>query len=98
MKRSRRVKQRNDWSTSAWWIQLQDADLLDYTTDAAKVFRTRFRVPHAFFLELVALAREKKWFSPADEDAVGRHGIPVELKVSSSLFFKKAAAAALTSR
>ena len=62
MKRPRRVKERKDWRTSAWWIQLQDADLLDYTTDAARVFRGRFRVPHPFFLELVKLAREKSGF------------------------------------
>ena len=42
-KRSRRVRERKDWRTSGWWIQLQDTDLLDYTTDAAKVFRGRSR-------------------------------------------------------
>ncbi|CAB1107878.1 unnamed protein product [Ectocarpus sp. CCAP 1310/34] len=47
---------------------------------AAKVFRTRFRVPHAFFLELVKMARGKKWFSVREKDAVGRQGIPIELK------------------
>ena len=62
VKRSRRVKERKDWRTSAWWIQLQDADLLDYTTEAAKVFRGRFRVPHPFFLELVTLAGERSGF------------------------------------
>ncbi|CAN0362174.1 unnamed protein product, partial [Pylaiella littoralis] len=41
----------------------------------------RFRVPHAFFLRLVELSREKKWFSDGGADAAGREGIPVELKV-----------------
>ena len=44
-KRSRRVRERKDWRTSGWWIQLQDTDLLDYTTDAAKSFAGAF----AFF-------------------------------------------------
>ena len=79
-KRSRRVRERKDWRTSGWWIQLQDTDLLDYTTDAAKVFRGRFRVAHPFFVELVKLAKEK-WFSRGQVDAAGREGIPVELKV-----------------
>ena len=86
VKRSRRVKERKDWRTSAWWIQLQDADLLDYATEAAKVVRGRLRVPHPFFLELVKLAREKKWFSQGEKDATGRDGIPVELKVCVRLF------------
>ena len=80
-KRSRRVKERVDWKTSAWWRQLQDADLLDHTSNAAKVFRSRFRVPHPFFLALVKLASEKRWFSGGETDAVGRRGIPTELKV-----------------
>lgn len=64
-------------------MQLQDGELADPTSDAAKVFRDRFRVPHPFFLKLVELSREKKWFSEAGEDAAGRKGIPVELKVRS---------------
>ena len=82
VKRNRLFKKRRDWRTSAWWIQLQDSDLLDYTTDAAKDFRTRFRVPHPFFLELVELAKNKEWFSTGDRDAAGRNAIPIELKVS----------------
>ena len=80
-KRSRRVRERNNWRSSAWWIQLQDPDLQDYTTNAAKVFRGRFRVPYPFFEELVKLAREKHWFSRGQVDASGREGVPVELKV-----------------
>ena len=85
-KRSRRVRERKDWRTSGWWIQLQDTDLVDYTTDAAKVFRGRFRVPHPFFVELVKLAKEKKWFSRGQVDAAGRERIPVELKVRARTF------------
>ena len=86
-KRSRRVRERKDWRTSGWWIQLQDTDILDYTTDdAAKVFRGRFRVSHPFFVELVKLAKEKKWFSRGQVDAAGREGIPVELKVRARTF------------
>ena len=85
-KRPRRVVERRDWRTSAWWIQLQDPDLLDYTSHAAKVFRGRFRVPHPFFVELVKLAKGRKWFSPGQVDAAGREGIPVELKVRARMF------------
>ena len=86
-KRSQRVRERKDWRASGWWIQLQDTDLLDYTTDAAKVFRGRFfRVPHPFFVELVKLAKEKKWFFRGQVDAAGREGIPVELKVRARTF------------
>ena len=88
-KRSQRVRERKDWRASGWWIQLQDTDLVDYTTDAAKVFRGRFRgrfrVPHPFFVELVKLAKEK-WFSRGQVDAAGREGIPVELKVRARTF------------
>ena len=83
VKRTRRVFARTNWKESAWWRQLQEPDLLDHTTDAAKVFRTRFRVPHAFFLKLVELAREKRWFSQGDRDAAGKTGIPIELKVNN---------------
>ena len=85
-KRSRRVRERKDWRTSAWWIQLQEPDLHDYTTDAAKVFRGRFRIPHPFFLELVKLAKEKQSFSQGQVDAAGREGKPVELKVRARMF------------
>ena len=86
-KRSRRVRERKDWRTSGWGIHLQDTDLLDYTTAAAKVFRGRFRVPHPFFVEVVKLAKEKKWFfSRGQVDASGREGIPVELKVRAPTF------------
>lgn len=80
-KRSRRVRERNNWRSSAWWIQLQDPDLQDYTSHAAKVFRGRFRVPYPFFEQLVKLATEKRWFSRGLADASGRKGVPVELKV-----------------
>ena len=80
------MRERKDWRTSGWWIQLQDTDLLDYTTDAANVFRGRFRVPHPFFVELVKLAKDKKWFSRGQVDSAGREGIPVELKVRARTF------------
>ena len=63
----------------------QDTDLVDYTTNAAKVFRGRFRVPHPFFVELVKLAKDK-WFSRGQVDAAGREGITVELKVRARTF------------
>ncbi|CAN0311480.1 unnamed protein product [Pylaiella littoralis] len=58
-KRTRCIKERKNWKQSAWWTQLQEEDLAVPTSDAAKVFRERFRVPHAFFLRLVELSREK---------------------------------------
>ena len=47
-------------------------------------FRRHFRIPYEFFLELVQLAKYRKWFSLAARDVAGRQCIPVALKVSSS--------------
>lgn len=87
VKRTRVSKARTNWHDSAWWKQLQNSDLADHTTDAAREFRQRFRVPHPLFLELVKLAKAKKWFSNGEMDAARREGIPLELKVRAVCMF-----------
>ena len=44
------------------------------------LFRRRFRVPFHVFVRLVALTREKNWFTERP-DASGRRGAPLELKI-----------------
>ena len=79
----RRVYQRKDYKTSGWWQELQDEDLSDHTSRAARYFRDDFRVSYCFFEELVALVQQRDWFPTAKKDAVGSACIPVKLKVST---------------
>lgn len=81
VKRSRTVAPRANFSEAPWSIMLRSGDLLDHTTQAARLFVRRFRVPHAFFLALVKLIKEKAWFPSTEKDISGRQCIPVELKV-----------------
>ena len=55
-----RVYQREDYKRSGWWQELQDEDLSDYTSRAARRFRDDFRLPYCFFEELVALVKQKR--------------------------------------
>ncbi|CAN0533581.1 unnamed protein product, partial [Scytosiphon promiscuus] len=55
---------------------LRDSDLLNHESTAAKMFRKRFRVPHVFFLQLVKVVKERRWFPVSECDAVGRPSIP----------------------
>ncbi|CAM9508247.1 unnamed protein product [Pylaiella littoralis] len=84
VKRTRRVLPRRDYKASFWWNMLASPGLGDPGSREAKVFRRRFRIPHKFFTEVVALVKAKKWF-PLRADAAGRQCIPVELKVLASL-------------
>ena len=56
--RRRRVYQLKDYKTSGWWQELQDEDLSDHTSRAARRFHSDFRVPYGFFEELVALVKQ----------------------------------------
>ncbi|CAN0168953.1 unnamed protein product, partial [Pylaiella littoralis] len=77
-KRGRRKRRKNDTSTCAWAQVLEDEDLKDPTSIAAKKFREDFRVPYPFFLRLVELVKKKDWFATAQRDAYGRRCHPVE--------------------
>ncbi|CAM9731337.1 unnamed protein product [Pylaiella littoralis] len=84
-KRGRRKRRKNDTSTCAWAQVLEDEDLKDPTSIAAKKFREDFRVPYPFFLRLVELVKKKDWFATAQRDAYGRRCHPVEHKVLACL-------------
>ena len=73
--------QRKEYKKSGWWQELQQKELSDHTSRAAKRFRLDLRVPYAFFLNLVELVRARDWFPTRSKDAVDRECIPVELKV-----------------
>ena len=45
----------------------------------ARLFRRRFRVPHAIFQQIVSLTREKMWYK--ETDGIGRPSAPLELKI-----------------
>lgn len=81
VKRTRSVVPRPDYNASAWATMLRSEDLADHRSRAARLFRRRFRVPHIFFLRLVKLVQEKRCFTKHEQDASGREGVPVELKV-----------------
>lgn len=81
VKRTRHVFPRADHGASAWATLLRSEHISDPTSRAARRFRRRFRVPRVFFVDLVNLAKHKKWFSSAEEDVGRRQCIPVELKV-----------------
>ena len=68
----RRVYQRKAYKTSGWWQELQDEDLSDHTSRAARRFRGDFRVPYCLFKELVAPVKKRDWFPTTKKDAVGR--------------------------
>ncbi|CAB1103138.1 unnamed protein product [Ectocarpus sp. CCAP 1310/34] len=84
----RRVYPRKDYNISGWAIQLQELKDLEVdgivgpTSRPARRFRESFRLPYPFFVELVALVKQRDWFPTGKQDASGRRGIPVQLKVN----------------
>ncbi|CAB1097890.1 unnamed protein product [Ectocarpus sp. CCAP 1310/34] len=87
----RRVYPRKDYNISGWAIQLQELKdlevdgIVDPTSRPARRFRESFRLPYPFFVELVALVKQRDWFPTGKQDASGRRGIPVQLKVLACL-------------
>ena len=82
-KRTREVPPRSDFSQAPWTITLRKAELKRRNSREYRNFRRHFRIPYEFFLELVQLAKYRKWFSLAARGVAGRQCIPVEMKVSS---------------
>lgn len=80
-KRRRCVGVRPDYNASTWGKMLRSTELGDHTSKTSRLFRRRFRIPHEFVLRLVAVVKEKRWFSSVEVDVAGRQCIPVELKV-----------------
>lgn len=64
------------------WAQMRRCEALaDHQSAEAKLFRRRFHVPYVFFLQLMKVVKDRRWFKAGPFDAAGRAGIPVELKV-----------------
>ena len=79
VKCTRQVHPRSYFSHST----LRKAELKRRDSRETRKFRRRFRIPYEF-LELVKLAKRRKWFSLAARDVAGRQCILVELKISRS--------------
>ena len=75
VKRTRQVHPRSD--SSRWSIMLRKPELKQRDSREYIKFRRHFRIPNKFFLELVKLAKHRKWFSLPARDVAGRQCIPV---------------------
>ena len=55
----------------------------DPVSKEARLFRQRFRVPFAFFPDIVKLVKDNGWLSTTakGKDVAGRSWIPTELKL-----------------
>ena len=80
VKRTQQVHPRSDISQASWYIMLRKPELTQRDSKEYKNFRRHFRIPYEFFLELMQLAKHRKWFSLAARDVAGRRCIPVELE------------------
>lgn len=69
------------YEDSTWGKMLRDqhSELLLPESDAARIFRRRFRIPYTIFLELLGWTKE--WHEKSTTDASGRARIPTELKL-----------------
>ena len=82
-KRKRRRNSRVDYWSTPWGLMLQDRRITDETSELAKLFRLRFRVPFALFRDiLVPMCREKDVFGDRDNHRVR---VPLEFKILASL-------------
>lgn len=82
LKRRRVVLPRPDYAEAPWsrMLRREAKRLEDHKSTEAKSFLRLFRVPYAFFVKLVSLAKARKWFPIAQIDVSGRPCISVELK------------------
>ena len=78
VKRTRQVHPRSDFSR--WSIMLRKPELKQRDSREYRNSRRHFRIPYEFFLELVQLAKHRKWFSLVARDVAERQCIPVVLK------------------
>lgn len=77
----RTVYARPPYEDSAWAIMLRSLEVADPTSEEAKLFRCRFRVPYEFFLQIVQVVEERGWSPSPVADVSGRPCISVKLKV-----------------
>ena len=76
---------RTDYENSSWARMLQEEDLRNPRSDAAKTFRLRFRVPYPMYVDLVELAESELGFKRDPTDVTGRKGIPLVIKMLAVL-------------
>jgi hypothetical protein len=84
VKRRRVSETRNlvNYTTTKWGQLLRDPTLSDPSSQKAKLFRRRFRMPHNLFLYIVSRCREKAIFSDVKST---RGQIPDEIKLMCCL-------------
>ena len=80
VKRTRQVRPRSNFSQAPWSIMPRKPELKQRDSRENRNFRRHFRIPYEFFLELVQLAKHRKWFSLAARDVVVRQCILVVLE------------------
>ena len=65
-------------------LMLRKPELEQRDSRECRKFRIHFRIPYESFLELLQLAKHRKWFSLAARDVAGRQCLPVVLEDSQS--------------
>ena len=68
-----------NYNTTNWALMLMAGRCKSPISKDARLFRRRFRVPHAIFQQIVSLTREKMWYK--ETDGIGRPSAPLELKI-----------------
>ena len=81
VKRTRRFHPRSDFSR--YGLMLKKTELEQRDSREYRKFRRHFRIPYEI-LELMQLAKHRKWFSLAARDVARRQCLPVVLKDSQS--------------
>ena len=66
-----------NYNTTNWALMLMAGRCKSPISKDARLFRRRFRVPHAIFQQIVRLTREKMWYK--ETDGIGRPSAPLEL-------------------
>lgn len=81
-KKKRRCMPRRDYWQSPWGLMLKDrVRLRDPSTNVAKSFRRRFRIPFPVFEAIVAACKAGDWFPLGSVDACKRPAAPIDLKI-----------------
>ena len=81
--RFRHVFARPNYKESVWWRMLEKGDCKIPRTREYKLFRRRFGVGFERFKTFCEATRD--WDITKETDAVGRQGVPLELKVLGAL-------------
>ena len=82
-KRGRVVSPKPSYAACEWSEMLRKSPLKDPASKEANLFRRRFRVPFAFFPEILKLVKDGGWLSTTanGKDVAGRSCTQTELNV-----------------